>query len=323
MRFRKFLLTVSSTALGAVAALALLHPYLRQSLFGPSVKGEPLWAWQQLYRQGNDVEPRKDVYHRVMHVITLRYPEAMRPRVDRDPDLLPAHLSLRDDPSWRVRRQVAKDLLAHVPATEAIAALKDLANDPHAQVRLDAMEILARHRDRSLVPTFRAGLADQDPRCRAVAAYGLWAVAGSTEGLPVAVAVLAEPSEEPRQLSWLALLAMGKAVEPYHAEVTIAFAAETFPWLFERRLSVLAACGPQAIPTVLACLDRAAGPFKEGNRARIASRLGEMGDSRPEVIRALERLAVDEDWMTRYNAAQALFRLRPHLNPFGRGRPQP
>ena len=49
-RKRPLLIVLGGTAIVIVAAF-FAHPYGRQLVFGPRIRGVPLWSWQQQFRK--------------------------------------------------------------------------------------------------------------------------------------------------------------------------------------------------------------------------------------------------------------------------------
>jgi HEAT repeats len=140
--------TMIYLCLGCLTVLVLSHPYTRQSLFGPKIRGIPFCAWQQDTRNGfssNRWTPtfREKVFESVgihasrFYIDDFRFPCG-------DPDMLHVLISLADDEDDEVRRWVALYLGRLPHQEEAIASLDRLADDPAKLVRDEARASLVR-----------------------------------------------------------------------------------------------------------------------------------------------------------------------------------
>ena len=153
-------------SLTCLTALVLSHPYIWQSIFGPTIKGEPLWAWQQEFREDAGADPTT---HSARTVRLLKFDnEPFRwSGVFNDPEMLPVLISLADDPDERVRAHVANHL-AYLPLEGDVAELYSLAlDDPSQKVRQAAIRSLS-----EFCPWELKGLYGIDYGARAEA--GLW-----------------------------------------------------------------------------------------------------------------------------------------------------
>src|SRR4051812_20662682 len=89
-------------ALGVAVLLFLLHPCTRQAGFGPRIRGEPLWTWQQRYRRAAaPSEYREPLVQKAAGLLGIK---PFRPGriLPEDEDLLPLALSLVNDELPRV-----------------------------------------------------------------------------------------------------------------------------------------------------------------------------------------------------------------------------
>jgi HEAT repeat protein len=160
--------------LAAVVSLYLLHPFTRQTIFGPRIRGQPLWYWQNRYREsatsGND---NNSLTGKALALIGIhvRHSRPMAPHGD---DMCPVLLSLVDDPDVDIRILVARHLGNHVESPQVCEALLVLTDDDSSAVRLHAVLSLARVTltFEPALPKLRA-LIDDDASCRVPAAYAL------------------------------------------------------------------------------------------------------------------------------------------------------
>src|SRR5258708_1512409 len=114
--------------LGLVLLLFLLHPYGRQMVFGPRVRGLPLSYWQNRYREAVAWSASEDsLTTRTLTIVGIRPNRGM----DSFPvgeDMLPVVLSLVDDPDSAVRASVAYSLSEYPDSAEACNALRAMMN---------------------------------------------------------------------------------------------------------------------------------------------------------------------------------------------------
>src|SRR5260370_37574556 len=93
--------------LGVGVLLFLLHPYSRQTVFGPTVRGMPLCYWQDGFRRRADPEAYGNSFTTNVFQwlgFAKRQPMLLNLGGDDEVRLL---LSLADDPQPRVRERVA------------------------------------------------------------------------------------------------------------------------------------------------------------------------------------------------------------------------
>jgi hypothetical protein len=85
------------------AGLVLLHPYTRQSLFGPGINGVPFWSWQQRYREAADPSEYDDsVLTKAARLVGIKAQEREYDWPE-PAEMLPVVLSLLADPDAGVR----------------------------------------------------------------------------------------------------------------------------------------------------------------------------------------------------------------------------
>jgi len=92
--------TISALLFG----LAMLHPYPRQSLFGPTIEGTPWWVWENHARRRADSESRPGWIARVLKGCGIRLDEDAGVDLD-SRAALPVWIHLAEDADVRVRQQ--------------------------------------------------------------------------------------------------------------------------------------------------------------------------------------------------------------------------
>jgi HEAT repeat protein len=166
----------------AVVLFFLMHPYFRQRMFGPRIKGEPLWIWQQELRAQVAQAPPPTLWNKALSFVGLQGQAIgwMGAFPRKDPEMLPVLLSLADDPSEHVRRRVA-DALMDMPGDEQIIeVLLRMTNDRDAQVRQGAVQSLG-HRGAkaaAALPRLRELLSDPSPDLRIASARSIGSIKG-------------------------------------------------------------------------------------------------------------------------------------------------
>jgi HEAT repeat protein len=160
--------------LGAILALVclpLLHPFVRQALFGPSINGIPWCVFEDAVRY-------------------RAHPE-------------------RAEGSWLQRKLVKAGWIkapaepdAQLYKREAIPVLMHLAEDRDPLVRREALRLLEYRQpegNEHLLPLLHAHLQDSDSYCRLSAATGIWAIANDRDMTKVALPFLNDPDGDVRR----------------------------------------------------------------------------------------------------------------------------
>jgi hypothetical protein len=127
-----------------LCGLPLLHPLVRQSLFGPKIDGIPWCVWESEVRIAADPQRQENLYYEVMKKLGL-VNERHVGLPPRTAESLPLYLQLAKDRDARVRR-----------------------------LALQQMEWMSNEHDSDILPTLRQSLQDDDPECRLLAAAGVW-----------------------------------------------------------------------------------------------------------------------------------------------------
>src|SRR4051812_30530652 len=88
--------------LGALLAVLWLHPYTRQSVIGPKIRGVPLCVWQKSFRDRYESQPRSDSLFAKLLGWSRVQPVPEDPWALSDAERLPILVSLIDDPNPEV-----------------------------------------------------------------------------------------------------------------------------------------------------------------------------------------------------------------------------
>jgi HEAT repeat protein len=136
---RKQLLRIGSYGtIGVVLLLVLLDPYSRQSIFGPTIQGEPLCYWQwQIRRGANPNAYHQSVVQKALGIIGIRSLSDDTLHISHANELR-ILTSLTDDSDAEVRTVVARGLVFHRETIEATDALIWLLDDSDPRVRAAA-----------------------------------------------------------------------------------------------------------------------------------------------------------------------------------------
>src|ERR1051326_5009639 len=104
--FRRFLSRRWLAFLGGAAllfGLAMLHPYPRQSLFGPKIRGQPWCVWERQVR--GFVDAQDSFSDKALRWLGVERQQLAGNEIFDDAEMLPLVLELLDDPDSRVRMQ--------------------------------------------------------------------------------------------------------------------------------------------------------------------------------------------------------------------------
>ena len=211
--------------LALAALLFLLHPYSRQSVFGPKIRDLPFCYWQDAFRHHADPAAYQDTlaskalrwfgFHQERKGSFLSF---------RNADMLPVLLSLVDDPAPRVRELVA--LYLHSPFTtadECMPSLRRLLDDREAPVRAAAASSLGYIGPAAVesLPRLLELLEDPDSDCQLSAAMAVCQVGEKQirHVLPVVKQALTDANYETRLTAIGIVFCIGKAAAEAYPEI--------------------------------------------------------------------------------------------------------
>jgi len=161
---RRWLLAILGLA-ALLVGLAMLHPYPRQSLFGPTIRGEPWCVWEDAFRR---------------HVHSVEYDKTLQARILR-------WMGVANDAlEW-------KDLCDHA---DMLPLLIQLADDDDHEVRMHAVAAISQFetlQHESALPVLYRRLEDDQLSCRINAAGAIWDLKKDEQVIPVLVQILKEP----------------------------------------------------------------------------------------------------------------------------------
>ena len=146
-----------------VFSVLMLHPYPRQSLFGPTIRGKPWCVWEIHVRKQVHGKDERGWYLWVLKTIRA----------------LPGDIP--DDELW-----------AELWAAEMLPLWTHLANDGDDAVRRAAIRDLDRRAEENrevVLPILLSHLNDTDPYCRITSAQAVWRVSKDRRAIPAVLSL--------------------------------------------------------------------------------------------------------------------------------------
>jgi HEAT repeat protein len=283
--FRRFLSRHWQLAILAVAALivgaTMLHPYPRQSLFGPTIRGEPWCYWEDEIRwdatRDRDEAKRSDLGRKIRTWLGFKR-EIKRPGFFNDEKLLPVFLKLTDDSDMDVRWY----------AVSSIVSCEGLYQEP-------------------ALPIFRQQLDEGDTSTQINCAKAIWRISKDREMIAVLRRILQSPNTTYHKVYALeALSEIAREQNDVFPEIA-SFARHDAEGLRNATMGAMGHFGKQGVPVLLSGLKDP----DEWVRLRAASSLRGLRTGEKEMISALERLVVSEDGEVRSRAAKVLLEVDP------------
>jgi HEAT repeats len=302
------------TPLAAIVLVILLHPYSRQSLFGPKIQGEPVWFWKERFRhRASGAANQRSLFTRLTTFVGLpSAPDVTASFPFADPAMQAILIELLEDEDWRVRREAVLAVARPGLRAEARDALLRRLDDPAPEVReMTACVMLGWRADvRPALPRLRRMLDDPDPPCRVAAAELVWTVGKQPD---LALPVLRRALQDPTALTRCRALAVVERLgDEAHATLPdIVPLATTDPDKNVRvtALSCLGNFGPPAVPALRAALRDPDAQV----RLWSATALARIGPPARDAVPELRRLLADP--AVRDYAAEALSRIDPMQFP--------
>jgi hypothetical protein len=305
--------------LTCLTALVLSHPYIWQSIFGPKIKGEPLWAWQQEIRaRCHEIPGNPTLLAKVLQILKIdsRPLRWIGSFDSSDPELLPVLFSLADDGDEMVRCQVGCSFGAILSEKAAVTALVNMLDDRSTIVQDMAFSRLRQsfirrelvtHKDLALLK-LRELLRHPNQDIQIKAALSL-ALAG--ECPPESRMIVRECARSPLPSIRCKVYELSDAFNDDDELFNILVNnSKTEPGFIERVYCVrsLHIFGKKAIPQLMLVLGDAG---RRGERGFAVSALGSIGPDATVAIPTLEILLNDPDPNLRRIAALALQQIDP------------
>jgi HEAT repeat protein len=277
---RRWLLAFLGSA-ALLFGLAMLHPYPRQSLFGPTIRGKPWCVWEGAVRR--HVHP--DEADKILMVKTLRWlgvkhEDLKEKDLFDDPEMMPLVLHVMDDPDWKVQQTAIRAFIQY-PALQNTLAL----------------------------PALYRRLRGNDAYVRVLAAEAIWGINQDKEVITVVVNLLQDEESKRHSHRYYA----GLFLYTIHKE-----APEILPHLAklvrdenpEIRYFVASAMrhyGPKGVPVLIECLSDS----HESMQRVAADSLGVLGLHAKDAIPFLERQTNSSHKGAREAAIEALLAIDP------------
>jgi HEAT repeat protein len=269
---------VSLGALALLIGLAMLHPYPRQSLFGPTIRGKPWCVWEgkvrwHLHRE----EYEKGEPARIARLLGVLQDEMDANELFDDAEMAPLLLHLSEDPNPVVRQR----------AICQFYWFKNL-------------------QDKSALPTLRGRLHDEDPRCRIEAAMAVVTIEPDERVHPVLLQILDDATNEYRYPAMRALAFVACASDEAFGAM-LHFAKDLDPNIRKEVMFELFRHGKKAVPTLMQGLED---PDPMVRKDAVES-LEQLGPRAAQTIPMLRRLQNDKDKRVRDAAVVALASVEP------------
>jgi HEAT repeat protein len=180
---RNRLLTFAGVA-AVFVGLAMLHPYPRQSLFGPTIRGKPRCFWEAEIRRS--VLGERPIFERTMNWFGAESSTMTLQELFDDAEMLPLVLEMMDDPDYMMQHAGIGNLTIF-PALRDPAALpalrKQLDGDDLGLRLLAARAIWLIAKDKTVFPVLLKPLDDPEPGIRAAGMMHLAAMAADAPEL--------------------------------------------------------------------------------------------------------------------------------------------
>ena len=200
-----------------LSGLAMLHPYPRQSLFGPTIRGEPWCVWESKLRRQFGT-PRDSYLDKLQTWFGAERPKMSLDEAFDHPEMLPLIVSLLDDDDLEVR-DTCVNAITWFPCLRnrsAAPALRKLLEDHELEVRVMAMHALwLIEKDEQLLAWLAGIMNHADPEARYVAMRHAVGLSAETPMLfPAIAARVKDPHRGVRSHVMNAMIHFGKKGVP-------------------------------------------------------------------------------------------------------------
>jgi HEAT repeat protein len=289
--FRRFLsrrwLLGFCGAAALVFGIAMSHPYPRQWLFGPTIRGKPRCYWEDQVRwhatHFRDNAKRSHFEKRLRDMVESEHESWPGGTLFNHEDMLPLLLELASDRDDHVRYTAGRAILHNEKLYQE-----------------------------SALPLLRELLRDDDPAARVYAAKAIWSITKDKEVLPTVFQVLNTPKAirwtgpfavktYSRGLALSVLSEIAREVPELFPEV-VSFANDDDEYVRAGAMHEMRHFGKQAMPTLLQGLDDP----DEVVRSAAARSLRTRGPEARDAVPGLERLVQEGKTNARADAIDAL-----------------
>lgn len=293
---RKWFLLLLCVAI--LFGLAMLHPYPRQSLFGPKLRGEPWCVWEDRVRHYVHGKRAKSPMTKALAWVGIKPKEVRLTELLDDAEMLPLVIHLLDDPDPKVRNNCLKAFVFFkvLRDEQALPSLYRVYRDRDTDERLYAADAIWRIKKDKTVAHFVVGcLDDRDDEIRRSAAMTL---SGSNmcEHTPELFPFVAKHSRdgdtEVRQNVMAMMRQFGKKGVPILMEGLVDRDYEVRSWA-AGMLDQLGVHTKEAVPVLIESLDIARSVGAIDDRIFGAQMLGRCGSDATAAIPELEKLLND------------------------------
>ncbi len=299
----------------AMATFVLSHPHVQQTLFGPRIKGQPLFVWQEQFRaEVIAVPPPRTLLDKVVAYFAAKRAEGRDHGafLRDDPEMIPVLLSLADDPEKSVRIRVAILLMSGECDERVVSVLVKLSKDSDGRIRHAATSSLVEHGKKAAtaLPRVRELLKDENSEIKMYAAIGITRMIGFDKE---AVGMLLEMTgifdkDVPGQLGISRLIEVGKQSDEILSAVVDLCFNDPHTKHGGMCVRLLGGFGAKALPVLLPLLDH---PVPAMRRNAMVA-LDEIGPAAMAAIpKLLELLTLETDPDNRERIGITLRRIDP------------
>ena len=287
--FRSFLSRrwfLAALGVAVLVGLAMFHPYPRQTLFGPTIRGKPWCVWEDAVRRNYNW----DAHERSFWTKSLRWlgikPDEMDPNdLFNHPEMVPLMVHLLDDADPLIRQRTLSNFYFH-----------DKLGSP------------------SVLPALQARLTDDDPGCRIEAAMAVVTVDSSKRTHHVLMEIL-DDMKSPHRFEAMRALTYVAYSSDDAFQAMIRYVKDPDAGVRGEIMFAVFRFGKRGVPTLMQGLDDTSTVV----RKLALESLGTLGSDAATAIPAIQRRLDDPDLSVRETAATALAEIDPKR--FGQVKP--
>jgi HEAT repeat protein len=271
---RRLLLSVAALLFG----LAMLHPYSRQSLFGPTIRGKPWCVWEAQIRWQRGELNEESFSGKLRRWLNSERPQPMsEDELFDHPEMVPLVVAMLDDPDPGVRSA--------------------------CMVAIIWFPCL---RDRSSLPALRKWYFEDEAHLRLVAGHAIYQIEKDKEVLRWFVKLLDHADPEVRALAMGHVASLSADAPELYPHI-VAHAKDSDQAVRRRVMEAMIHLGKKGVPTLIDGMNDADAGVRYG-AALIAEQLG---PDAKDAIAALEACLRDRDPSVPFAARSALRAIDP------------